>query len=77
MLNNIGKKIMTIRKSKNISQQELAVNSDLSQPFISHLEQDKRSPTINTLYKIAHGLDVSFRDFLLYLINEYEKDEIS
>ncbi len=74
---DIGKKIMSIRKSKKISQQELALRSDLSQSFISHLEQDKRSPTINTLYKIASGLDVSFKEFFLYLINEFDKDEIS
>ncbi len=77
MLNNIGKKIMEIRKGKNISQQELALKSDLSQPFISHLEQDKRSPTINTLYKIANGLDIPLKDFLLYLISEFDSDEIS
>jgi len=77
MLNNIGKKIMEIRKDKNISQQELAIKSNLSQSFISHLEQDKRSPTINTLYKIANGLDISLKDFLLYLFNDFDSDEIS
>ena len=76
ILFNIGKKIINLRIYKEISQKELAYRANMSQSFISHLERDKRNPTINTLYKISKGFNIPFKDFLLYLINEYDREEI-
>ncbi|MCK8824869.1 helix-turn-helix domain-containing protein [Fuchsiella alkaliacetigena] len=69
MKNQIGTKISMIRKHKKISQSELAQNANLSQSFISHLELGKRSPTLSTLNKIAEGLNMPLKKFLLYIAN--------
>ena len=66
-LNEIGKKISRVRKYKKISQGTLAQKSNLSQSFISHLEQGKRNPTINTIQKISQGLNIPLNKFLLYI----------
>ena len=67
---DIGKKILKVRNYKNISQKELALRANLSQAFISQLEQGNRNPTLKTLEKIAGGLNVSLHKFLLFLIDE-------
>ena len=67
ILDEIGKKISRMRKYKKISQKTLAQKSNLSQSFISHLEQGKRNPTINTIQKISQGLNIPLNKFLLYI----------
>ncbi|MFW6008994.1 MAG: helix-turn-helix domain-containing protein [archaeon] len=69
-MNNIGEKISAIRKYKKISQTDLAQKANLSQAFISHIEQGKRNPTINTIEKIAKGLNLTLKEFLLYIIGD-------
>ncbi|MFW6281965.1 MAG: helix-turn-helix domain-containing protein, partial [bacterium] len=65
-----GDKIIAIRKYKKISQTDLAQKANLSQAFISHIEQGKRNPTINTIEKIAKGLNIALKEFLLYIIGD-------
>ena len=69
-MNNIGKKISVLREHKKISQKKLAQKANLSQSFISHIEHGKRTPTITTIGKIAEGLNVALKYFLLYIIGE-------
>lgn len=62
--NLLGKKILEIRKRKKITQNELALLSGISQSFISDLEKGKKTPTIDTLNKLAKGLDCSIVDLI-------------
>ena len=73
---NFDNKLVQIRKKLNVSQEHLAKNSNLSQSFISQLERGKRSPTIDTLYKISKGLNIPMKNFLLYIINEISSDNL-
>lgn len=47
------------RESKGLTQQALAIASGVAQPMISRIEQGDQSPTIPTLVKLLHGLQVS------------------
>ncbi|WP_432205620.1 helix-turn-helix domain-containing protein (plasmid) [Cetobacterium somerae] len=60
----IGEKIKNIRKSKGYSIQYLSVTLNLSVGFISNLERDKTSPTIDILEKICNLLEVDIFDIL-------------
>ncbi len=71
---NVGQKIYKVRMQKHISQRELAEKANLSQAFISQLESGEKNPTMKTLGKIAEGLSIQLKDFLLYIIGE--KDNI-
>jgi transcriptional regulator with XRE-family HTH domain len=55
----IGKRIVSVRKAKNMSQENLASESNIDRSHMGFIEQGRRKPTISTLYKIAKSLDIS------------------
>lgn len=52
----IGKKIQEIRESKNMTQDDLSVESGIEN--IGRLEAGNTNPTIRTLYKVSQALKV-------------------
>lgn len=52
--------IKHFRLKRGLTQQELADKTGLSQMYISYLERDnrKKSPTLNTVAKIAEALEI-------------------
>jgi XRE family transcriptional regulator, regulator of sulfur utilization len=63
-LPELGKNIAVIRKSKNLSLEELSKRSGVSTGMLSQIEQEKVNPTVAVVWKIAYGLDVPFSDLL-------------
>jgi XRE family transcriptional regulator, regulator of sulfur utilization len=63
-LPELGKNISVIRKSKNLSLEELSKRSGVSTGMLSQIEQEKVNPTVAVVWKIAFGLDVPFSDLL-------------
>ncbi|MDI3473484.1 MAG: hypothetical protein PWQ20_1233 [Thermotogaceae bacterium] len=59
----IGEKIRRLRLSRGLTQEELAVRTDLTRGFISQLENDKTSPSIVTLEKILTALGTDLKHF--------------
>ena len=59
----IGKKIQQRRIFLGLTQQELANRCELSKGFISQLENDKTSPSIETLNLILEVLGIKISDF--------------
>lgn len=60
----VGRNAARIRREKQLTQEELAERSGLSQQYISGLERGQRNPTIVTVYEIACALGVSHLDLL-------------
>jgi len=54
-----GKRLESLRKSKNLTQSKLCLKSGISKNSISAYECDRRYPQKATLHKLAKGLDVS------------------
>jgi len=67
---SVGKNVRKIRKEKGLSILDLKNLTGLSKSTISDLENDKSSPTIETLQKIANALNVDIKEFFK---NESEK----
>lgn len=67
---SVGKNVRKIRKEKGLSILDLKNLTGLSKSTISDLENDKSSPTIETLQKIAKALNVDIKEFFK---NESEK----
>lgn len=61
----IGTRICEIRKSKGITQMELAEMVDVSEGYISLIEHGKKKVSLTCLIKIALVLDSSVDDFLI------------
>ena len=54
----IGERIRNRRKELHLSLRELGVRTDLTAGFLSQVENDKVTPSLNSLQRIAAALDV-------------------
>ena len=61
---SIGKKIRTRRQELKLTQQDLAQALGLTSQHISVIEQDKRTPSLSSLSKLAEELGVTV-DYLV------------
>ncbi|MCW1926790.1 helix-turn-helix domain-containing protein [Bhargavaea beijingensis] len=59
----IGKKIKQLRLKKGLTQEELGERTDLSKGYISQLERDLTSPSIETLFSLLEVLGSSPKEF--------------
>lgn len=54
----VGTRIRGFRKQRKLSQEELAEKSDLHPTYIGQLERGEKNPTIESILKIANGLEI-------------------
>ena len=54
----IGDEIRTARKEAGISQEALAHGARIHRTYLSLLERNKRSPTIDVLFRICRALKI-------------------
>lgn len=59
----LGSKIKRLRIAKGYTQEELADRCDLSRSFISQLESDKVSPSVETLERVLRVLGTDLKHF--------------
>ena len=64
ILKNFGAKLQKVRKSKGVTQEELAFKISMDRTYIGLIERGERNPTIRTLYKIAKALKVESSELL-------------
>lgn len=55
---NIGHALRELRRRKNVTQAELAARSDISQAYLSQVENNKKDATLTTLERISVALGV-------------------
>ncbi|MBM7649448.1 transcriptional regulator with XRE-family HTH domain [Bacillus ectoiniformans] len=67
----IGKKIKNLRLKKGLTQEELGERTDLSKGYISQLERDLSSPSIETFFHILEVLGCSPKEFF----DELEREQ--
>ena len=60
----IGDRIRQLRKERKLSQEELGYKSDLHYTHIGAIERAEKNWSINTLIKVAVGLNVTVNDLL-------------
>jgi len=60
----LAKRIKELRLDKGISQEELAHRSGLSRTGMGFLETGKRWPRLDTLVKVADGLNIGVDELL-------------
>lgn len=60
---DIGVRLQAVRKSKGLSQRELAKRVGVTNSTISLIEQNKVSPSISSLKKVLDGIPISLADF--------------
>ncbi|WP_027093224.1 MULTISPECIES: helix-turn-helix domain-containing protein [Bacillales] len=58
----LGERIRRIRKEKGLSQEQLGELAGLSEKYIGQVERGEKNLTIESQYKIAHGLNLSLEE---------------
>lgn len=71
-----GKKLQSLRKNMNITQNEFCEIFKISQPTLSLWENSKRNPEANTLKDIANYFQVSI-DYLMDNEENIKENELS
>lgn len=75
----IGTKIKALRLKKGLTQEELGERTDLTKGYISQLERDLNSPSIETLFSILEVLGSTPKEFFDDAVESqhvvYTKDE--
>lgn len=62
LMKAFGKRVATVRKSKGVTQQQLAEQIGMSVVAIAYIETGKRWARLGTLNKIAKALKVNVAD---------------
>lgn len=62
LMKAFGKRVSEVRKSRGVTQQELAENIGMSVVAIAYIETGKRWARLGTLNKIATNLKVNVAD---------------
>ncbi len=66
ILTKFGKNISKLRKSKNLSQEQLAHKSGLHRTHIGMIERSERNITLLNIEKLAKGLEVSIDELFRF-----------
>ena len=61
---NIGQHLKSIRQSRNMTLEDVAILTGVSKPMLGQIEREQSIPTITTLWKIATGLKTPLSSFL-------------
>lgn len=59
----VGERVQILRKRKQLSQEELASRISIDTKSLSRLERGQHYPSLETLDRIRHELDVDLKDF--------------
>ena len=78
IIRKCGNRIKEIRQQNNMTQAQLAEKTELSVPYISHIENGRKYASFMTIIKIAENLGITV-DQLLYGVQtnykfDYESD---
>jgi transcriptional regulator with XRE-family HTH domain len=55
----LGEELRKARERATLTQEQLSFRAGLSRPYVSQLERNLKSPTVDTLFRICDALDVS------------------
>lgn len=61
----LGKRIAGLRKKKNMTQEQLAEKTELSNNYISHIENSRSIPSLETVMKLCAALEITPNELLL------------
>lgn len=69
----VGQRIRFYRKERNMSQERLAEVCNFHPTYIGQLERGEKNATLESIYRITQGLEISMSQFLEH-IDAFEKE---
>jgi transcriptional regulator with XRE-family HTH domain len=73
MTEELGKRLAEVRKSKGLSQRELAKRAGVTNSTISLIEQDRVSPSVSSLKKVLDGFPMTMAEFFTLGVDEDQR----
>ena len=64
VLGKFGRRLRELRKSKGLSQEQLGLECDLSQTYLSEVELGKRNVSLLNIHALAKTLGVTLAQFM-------------
>ena len=55
---DFGRRVAELRKKAGFSQERFAFQCNIDRTYIGTIERGEKSPTLNTIQKIAHALNM-------------------
>jgi len=62
--NQLGQAVLKLRKGYGLSLADLSHQSGVAKSIISQIERNETNPTLTTIWRLAHALDVSIESML-------------
>ena len=59
-----GDELRKSRQEAGLTQEQLAFEAELDRTYISHLENDHKSPTLGVLFRICDALGISASELI-------------
>lgn len=59
-----GKQLRAIREKKGISQEALSEKAGYYRTYVGHIETGRYSPSLHTMWRLAHAMDMDLGDLL-------------
>ena len=60
---NIGARIHELRTNRKLSQEQLALRSNITTTYLGLVERNLRNPTLKVVEQICRAMDISLADF--------------
>jgi transcriptional regulator with XRE-family HTH domain len=60
----LGNELRKAREAAELSQEELSFEAKLDRTYISQLENNKKSPTVDVLFRICDALGITASEFI-------------
>lgn len=67
---DVGKNIRQLRKNRGLDQKTFASRIEVTQPYLSQLENGRRDPSMSLLRRISEELEVSVPGLILLSMDE-------
>lgn len=65
LLYKLGERIKALRTSRDMTQNDLAIECNFEKARMSRIESGQSNPTIRTLYKICTALEVDISELFI------------
>lgn len=73
LVSAFAKALKTIRKEKELTQEQVAYAAKVHRTYIAFLEGARKQPSIDAVFKIAKGLDISPGELIERVDSYYSK----
>lgn len=71
----IGENIRSLRRTKGLSQEQLALRAEINASYMGQVERGEKNPTIDVLNKISQALQTPLEQIINFKASHQEHDE--